>query len=89
MTHGTRRHLVEAREELQPVPIRRPALKEIKAGRTDKPGKLIDEVGPPGYTQPALVDDEEATVEVKETDPNGAEEGDLEDDGYPDVLECS
>ena len=41
---------------LQPVPLHGPALEEIEPGRSEHPKYDIDQVNPPGDTQPLLVD---------------------------------
>lgn len=50
---------------LQPVPLRWPALEEVKPSRAEEPKYHIDQIYPPGEAEPTLVYEEKPAIEIE------------------------
>lgn len=69
-----------------PIPLDGPALEDVESCCSEEPEHDVDQVGPPGYAQPFLVDEEEAAVEEEERELDEGEGGAGEYHAYPDML---
>lgn len=70
-----------------PIPLDRPALKDIKSCRPERPQDDIDHVGPPGDTQPFLIDQKQAAVEEEKRELDEGESRAYEYHTQPDMLQ--
>lgn len=70
------------------VPLHRPALKQVEASGSNKPQEDVYEVRPPGNHEPALADEEQATVEEEQSQLDPGKRRGRKNHGYPDMLEC-
>lgn len=70
-----------------PIPLDRPALKDVKPCCPEEPQDHVDHVGPPGDAQPLLVDQKQAAVEEKERELDEGESGAHEHHTQPDMLQ--
>ena len=69
-----------------PIPLDRPALKDVKSGCPKEPQDDIDHVGPPGDAQPFLVDQKQAAVEEEKRELDEGESRAYEHHTQPDML---
>ena len=70
----------------KPIPLHGPALKNIEPCCPEEPQDNIHHVGPPGDTQPSLVDHEQAAIEEEKRELDEGESRAYEHHTYPDML---
>ena len=71
---------------LNPIPLDRPALKDIESCCAKKPQDDIDHVSPPENAQPFLVDQKQAAVEKKQSELDEGKGRSYEHHTQPDML---
>lgn len=69
-----------------PIKLDRPALKNVKPCRPEEPQDGIDHVGPPGDSQPFLVDQEQTAIEEEKRKLDARECWAYEHHTQPDML---